>query len=450
MTRKMTRRDFLRGAAFVSAAAIVDPGASIRWFGEFSKPASLPGKAAWLLVSEFSEYLNRQLGQIPDPGSDDEIPTEFFTSGYTQDQLELDLQNGALRNGFPWGLADTHTLGGIPDTRNVTIDEDGSAILTIRRPTPEQLSAWQANPEKKALIQEGEKNGVEMKLSVAALTGRLPTELHSIEASITPPQGIQAGDLKTGMVGTGWSFWTLPDDERLLQELVKRKVPAKETQEILLRVNTLEEDIGEFSLGRPSTALGYPMWVSFLGGQVMTFMAGRKTFTKLCPRADIMHMLYEPFDLPARPLMPLLADRTLSGWLKAQGRDSAEWLKEPLRVKMEIGEEIYDPTREAMVAPMTFSLYGKPLTPTATRGFAGFETDRTGSTAANLSVTRIRTVGGDWISIPRTFIVDFCSSMIHKVEGETDHVRFSNIVITRREDAPSGGPYLDLGDLRER
>ncbi len=436
MTTLMTRRDFLRRAVLASALTILDPTASIRRLDEFSTPSALSKKDAPRAVSEFKP-LSQWLDQAPGPSSDDEIPTEFFSSGYTQAQLEQAWQRGDLRNGFPWGLADTHTLGGLPDLRNVTIDKDGSAILTIRRPTPQELSDWQANSEERALIQEGEKNGVEMRLSVAALTGRLPTDVQSIEASITPPRGIQTGDLTEGMVGTGWSFWTLPDNERLTKELVKSQVPAKEAQDIVLRVGTLEEDVGEFALGRPSTQLGYPLWVSVLGGQIMTFMAGRKTFTKQCPRADIMHMLYEPFDFPARPLMPLLRDNTLTGWLSGQGGDHIEWPKNPLRVKMEIGEETYDPTRDAMVAPMTFSLYDKPLTPTVTRSFAGFESDRTGSTAANLSVTRIRTLEGDWISIPRTFIIDFCSSSQHKVEGETDHVRFSNLIITRRHDPPS-------------
>ncbi len=437
MTRQMTRRDFLRRAGFGTAAAILDPTATIRWFSQLSKPGAWSRTDAFVPVSEFSHHLMQWLDQTPEPSSDDEIPTEFFTSGYTQDRLEEAWKKGDLTNGFPWGLADTHTLGGIPDPKNVKIDKDGSAILTVRRPTPQELSDWEADSEKRALIREGEKNGVEMKLSVAAFTGRLPTDTQSIEASITPPQGIQTGDLKAGMVGTGWTLWTLPDLEGLTRELAKVGVPTKEIQEITLLIGITEEDIGEFSLGRPSLDLGYPLWASMLGGQIMTFMAGRKTATKQSPKADIMQMLFEPFDFPARPLMPLLSDRTVSGWLSEHVGDRNESLRKPLKVRLEIGKQVYDPTRDAMVAPMTFSLNDKPLTPTATGNFPGFETDKTGSTPANMSLTRIRILKGEWVSIPRKFVIDFCSSSKHKVEGEADDVRFSNVIITRRKDSPS-------------
>jgi hypothetical protein len=436
MTIQMTRRDFLSQAGLGTAAAILNPTAAIRWFSELPKPATASGTRAFASVSGFSEQFIQWLEQTPEPPSDAEIPTQFFSSGYTQDMLEQAWASGDLTNGFSWGLADTHTLGGIPDPKNVTIDKDGSAVLTIRRPTPQELSDWQANSETSALLREGEKNGIEMKLSVAAFSGRLPTDTQSLEASITPPQGIQTGDLKVGMVGTGWTFWTLTDLERLTSELAKTGATAQEMQEISSRVNAAEEDIGEFSLGRPTLEMGYPLWVTVLSGQIMTFMAGRKTFTKRCPRADIMQMLYEPFDFPARPLMPLLADRTVSGWLSEHVGDRTGSFRVPLKVKLEIGKEAYDPTRDAMVAPMTFSLNDKPLTPTATANFAGFETDKTGSTPANLSLTRIRTQRGDWVSIPRRFIIDFCSSGKHKVEGEMDQVRFSDVIITRRKDSP--------------
>lgn len=435
MTIRLTRRAFLRQAGFGTAAAMLDPTAVIRWFSEFPKPVLSPKTKVSLATFEFAKHLV-QWSASPEAPSDDEIPTQFFSSGYTQDQLEKAWASGDLTNGFPWGVADTHTLGGIPDPKNVTIDNDGSAVLTIRRPTPQELSDWQADAGTSALLREGEKNGIEMKLAVAAFTGRLPTDAQSIEASITPPQGIQTGDLKVGMVGIGWTFWTLPDLERLTSELTKVGASAQEIQEISSRVNIAEEDIGEFSLGRPTLELGYPLWITILGGQIMTFMAGRKTFTKRCPRADIMQMLYEPFDFPARPLMPLLMDRTISGWLSEHVGDRTGSVRTPFKVKLEIGKEVYDSTRDAMAAPMTFSLNDKPLTPTATSNFPGFEIDKTGSTPANLSLTRLRTREGEWVSIPRRFIIDFCSSSRRKVEGETDQVRFSNVIITRRKDSP--------------
>ncbi len=207
MTCQITRRVFLQRAAIMSSAAIVSPARSIDWLTDFTKSAGLGRNAASTGISESSRHHTGELGQR-EVISDDEIPTRFFSAGYTQDQFDQGLQKGDLKNGFPWGLADTHTLGGIPDARNITIDQDGSAVLSIRRPTSQEWTDWQTDSEKARLITEGAKNGVEMKLSVAALTGRLPTDVQSIEASITPPHGIQTGNLSAGIVGTGWSFWT--------------------------------------------------------------------------------------------------------------------------------------------------------------------------------------------------------------------------------------------------
>jgi hypothetical protein len=430
MTEQITRRLFLQRVALGITAAILDPHRVLGWRGEsFSKGINAVTTDALPpsdLLSQFREWLEVNGDTIPDEA----IPTKFFHPGYTQDMLQEAWRNRDLVNGFPWGLADTHTLGGIPDQKNVAVDNDGSAVLTVRRPTSQELVDWESDPEKKALILEGEKNGLEMKLSVAAFTGRLPTDTQSIEASITLSQRVVTGDRTAGMVGISWTLWTQPDVERLAANLANLQVPPEENLEICSRVSNsnLEEDIAEFGLDEPSLEMGDPLVLRIIGGSILLFIAGRKTVTQKCPNADILHVLREPIDVD---IPPQLTNATIRGWLSQNGGSPDQVLRQPLKVMLEIGARVYDPTRDAMVVPMHFSLNGIPLTPTAAREFPGFENDKGGNTPPNLSIWQIRTKQGDWVTIPRKFIINLCSSTRAVVKGETDHVRFSNVVITR-------------------
>ena len=194
-------------------------------------------------------------------------------------------------------------------------------------------------------------------------------------------------------------------------------------------ISELEEDIAEFGLGEPSLERGDPLLLKIIGGQVLLFMGGRKTTTQKCLWADIMHVLREPLtvDIP-----PILTNATIRGWLSQNGEDPEQVLRQPLRVKLEIGTEVYDSTRDAMVVPMSFWLNDKLLTPTRLSDFPGFENDPTGNFPSNLFVWRTRTKSGSWVPIPRKFTINLCSTTRAVVKGETDSVRFSNILITRR------------------
>ena len=162
----------------------------------------------------------------------------------------------------------------------------------------------------------------------------------------------------------------------------------------------------------------------------MTFMAGRKTATRKFPRADIMHVLFEPIDTTI-PFWFFWHDQTLRGWLAQRGVNTTRLFTQPLHGKWDIGQEMYDETRDAMVVPMTFRLNDQLLRPTAIANFPGFEDDPTGSTVPNLSIWKIRTRSGKWLAVPRKFIVSFCPSARHTVKGEKDYVRVSNLLITR-------------------
>ena len=431
MTQQITRRLFLQRIALGITSATLNPYAGFKWLSDELPQGVIAARTRALTFSEsvgqFKEFQEQDSAPIPD----EEIPTRFFYPGYTQDMLQEAWRNGSLANGFPWGLADTHTLGGIPDPKNVVVDQDGGAVLTIRRPTAQELADWQANSAIRTLILEGEKNKLEMKLSVAAFTGRVPTDVQSIEASITLPQRVVRGDPTAGMIGTGWTLWMLPDLERLAASLANLGVPPEENLAICSRVDhsELEEDIAEFGLGEPSPEWGDPLVLRMIGGGLLIFMAGRKTATQKCPRADIVQVLREPidFDIP-----PQLTNATIRGWLSQNGENQDQLLRQPLQVKFEIGTPVYDPTRDVMAVPMSFWLNGKLLTPTAQGEYPGFENDKGGNTPANLSIWRIRTNQGDWVTIPRKFIIDFCSTTRAVVQGETDNVRFSNLIITRR------------------
>ncbi len=431
MTARLTRRLFLRRMAQWTLAASFAPYGDVSLtlgpFVEGTFPFK-PGEWRSLAPTASLERKTRSLA----PVSDEAIPTQFFGPGFTQTQLQQAWSNGDLINGFPWGLADVHTMGGIPLQSNVAIDQDGSAVLSIRRPTPLELAAWLEDSEKKSFILEGEKNRLDMRLGVAAFSGRLPTDTKSVEATITLPQRIVERDPQKGMVGIGFALWTLPDMERLAGNLRGMGLSAEEIKEFGQRVSKceLEEDIAEFSLGEPTLELGYPLWVRLLGGLTATFMAGRKTATQKCPRADIMQVFYEPIEAS----VPFLArDRTITGWVAQNGGPQNQVLgHQPLRVRLEIGKDVYDPTRDSMVVPMSFFLENKFLTPTVTRSFAGFENDPSGKTIPNMSIWRLKTKRGDWVTIPRMFVVNFCSNATRVVTGNTDWIRFSNITITRQ------------------
>lgn len=417
MNEPITRREFLRRAAM--GAVLV----------------AFPPRDAWqqfdtLTMAEAREFVMRA-EQAP-PISDDDIPTRFFHAGYTQQHLDAAWANGDLVNGFSYGLIDTGTLGGVPTQSNVSIDDDGSARLTLRRPTDEEWSAWNRDPNIRALILEGEENRLEMKLAAAAFHGRIPTDVHSIEANITLSQRAITRDPNVGMSGTAWTFWTQPDLERLAAMLRAHGASEEDLRDVGKRIGAdwFEEDIAEFSLGEARADLGYPLWIRFLGGQVITFLSGRKTATRQFPRVDIMRALFEPLDASVPPLF-FLREQTLSGWLAKSGETFT--LTQPLRAKLEIGAEVYDATRDAMVVPMTFRLNDQPLNPVAVRHYPGLENDPTGSAPPNLSLWKIRARAGVWVTIPRTFILNFCSAGKHLVTGTRDYVRVSDLVITRRK-----------------
>jgi hypothetical protein len=430
MAQKITRRLFLQRIALGISTVTFEPQAAFKWLSDELPQGVFDARTRAATFSESLGQFKEFLGQNSASVSDEEIPTRFFYPGYTQDMLNEAWRNGALVNGFPWGLADTHTLGGIPDPRNVAVGQDGSAVLTIRRPLAKELADWQADSAIRTMLLEGEKNKLEMRLSVAAFTGRLPTDVQSVEASITLPQRVVTGDHTAGMIGTGWTLWTLPDVERLAANLANLGVPPEENLAVCSRVShsELEEDIAEFGLGEPSAEWGDPLVLRIIGGGLLIFMAGRKTATQKCPRADIVHVLREPLDFA---IPPQLTNATIRGWLSQNGENQEQSLRQPLRVKFEIGAPVYDPTRDVMAVPMSFWLNGKLLTPTAQREYPGFENDKGGDTPANLSIWQIRTKRGDWVTIPRKFIIDFCSSTRAVVQGETDNVRFSNLIITR-------------------
>jgi hypothetical protein len=69
----------------------------------------------------------------------------------------------------------------------------------------------------------------------------------------------------------------------------------------------------------------------------------------------IVNLSDEPIDATLPPLFPW-ADQTMRGWLAKSGANTERILTKSLRVRMEIGTEVYDATRDAMVAPMTFWL----------------------------------------------------------------------------------------------
>lgn len=437
MTGKITRRVFIKQAAFGLFAASLDPFRGYGWFRqEFSRATATPSRArsGFALARPFGGSVEQKRALIPD----DKIPTQFFTPGYTLAQLEEAWQNGDLVSGFPYGLMDTHTVGGVPDTKNVTIDEsNGSAVLSIRHLTAEELEELQAVPWKKDLMDEGTKNGLDMQLSMAAFFGRLPTDTRSIEANITLPRRFQTDDPNAGMVGINWSLWTIPDIDRLAANLADLGVPEDENKQICSRIFTsnLEEDIAEMSIAEPSLVWGDPFVLKLIGGHILLFMAGRKTPTQKYAKADIMHVLREPlsFTVPAG-----LTQGTIRGWLAQNGENSDQALKRPLRVRMDIGAEVYDPTRDAMVVPMSFRLNDILLTPMASGEYPGFEQDKGGNTTPNLSIWRIRTRQGDWVTIPRQFIINFGSiNRPGRVWGEKDEVRFSNVVITRQSPVAS-------------
>lgn len=417
MNEQITRREFLRRAAIGAAVVAFNPADAWRRVNS--------------LAPESTRARVRRAESEPQLILDDDIPTRFFHAGYTQQDLDVAWQNGDLVNGFAYGLIDTGTLGGVPAQSNVSIAEDGSARLTLRRPTEEEWSTWNRDPNIRALILKGEQNKLEMKLASAAFYGRIPTDVQSIEASITLPQRAIARDPNVGMSGTAWTFWTQPDVERLAAMLRAHGASADELRDIGKRIGAdwFEEDIAEFSLGEARADLGYPLWIRFLGGQVITFLSGRKTATRQFPRVDIMHALFEPLDASVPPLF-FLQEQTLSGWLAKFGETFTP--QQPLRAKLEIGAEVYDATRDAMVAPMTFRLNDVPLNPVAVRNYPGLENDPTGSAPANLSLWKIRARDGAWVTIPRTFILNFCSAGKHRVTGTSDYVRVSNLLITRR------------------
>ena len=437
MSDKITRRAFLKRAAFGAFTIGMDP---LKGYNLFSQqlmqeaPTARAGARPSLAAGrQFRASLEQSRVLVPD----DEIPTSFFTPGYTQAHLEDAWQNGDLVNGFPYGLIDTHTLGGVPDTRNVNIDEkDGSAVLTVRRLGTLEMADIEAVPWKKALMLEGEKNGLDMLLSVAAFYGRMPTDTQSMEATITLPQRILTGDPNVGMVGTGWTLWTIPDIERLAANLTNLGVPEDENAQIRARVfsSFLEEDIAEMGIAEPSLTWGDPLVLRLIGGHMLFFMAGRKTPTQKYGKADIMHILREPLSIN---VPPGITYGTIKGWLSQNGANVDQVFNRPLKVRLDIGAEIYDPTRDAMVAPMSFRLNDKLLTPKATGEFPGFEQDKAGNTTPNLSIWKIKTRHGDWVAIPRQFIIDFGSiNRAGGVRGVTDSVRFSNVVITRRAETP--------------
>ncbi len=436
MTAKITRRNFLRRVALGAAAAALAGQVDLRWLGgELLSSAAAAGVDGSLLrPGHWGEIGARQSLDVV---SDDEIPTEFFRSGYTQDRFENALQTGDLVVGFPYGLIDTHTKGGVPFPKSVTIDEnDGSAVLTVRRMTPLELEDLELIPSIRALMLDGEKNGLFMGVSVAALTGRLPTDLRSIEATIALPQRVITGNPNVGMVGVGWTLWTLPDVKRLAANLERLGVPLDEASQICWRVENsfLEEDVAEMGIAEPSVTLGDPLMLRLFGGHILFFMAGRKTPTQKHPKADIMHMLREPLALD---IPPGLSRLTIRGWLAQNGENQDQALRRPLKVRMDIGAEVYDPTRDAMVVPMEFRLNGQLLTPSAVQEFPGFEVDKGGNTIPNLSIWKIRTRHGDWVTIPRHFIIDYGTlNRAGPVIGETDWMRFSNIIITRGTASP--------------
>ncbi|MBI4788606.1 MAG: hypothetical protein HY782_16360 [Chloroflexi bacterium] len=422
----------------VGAAAItLNPLQAARSFDaalEQETFAARPGRNRMAFdARRFQALLEQEPKAIPD----DQIPTAFFNPGYTQARLEEAWQNGDLANGFPYGLIDTHTLGGMPEQANVHVDpQDGSAVLTVRRLKAAERAEIDAVEWKKALMLEGENNGLDMDLSVAAFWGRLPTDLQSVECTITLPGRIVTGDPAVGMVGVGWTLWTLPDIERLAANLANLGVSPEENAQITARVYSsyLEEDIAEMGIAEPSVAWGDPLLLRIIGGHMLFFMAGRKTPTAKAPVADVMHVLREPLaiDVP-----PGLTYATIRGWLAQDGTNQDQALKRPLRVRMDLGAQVYDPTRDAMAVPITFRLNDQLLTPTATRDFPGFEDDKGGNTTANLSIWRIRTRQGDWVTIPRNFVIDYGSiNRAGWVRGETDSVRFGNVIITRRAAAP--------------
>jgi|GEM_PF-3347056 len=423
MSEKITRRAFLQRAALGMFAVTLDPAGVFRWINRIELPRF------WHGVTSGGEPTEQEGLPIADA----DIPTRFFYPGYTQKQLDQAWARGDLRNGFSYGLVDTQTLGGIPVQQNVTIDDDGSARLTLRRATDLEWATWNADPNIRDLILTAEKNKLEMRLAAAVFCGRLPTDLQSFEASITLPQRVISGDPRVGMTGTAWAVWTQPDMERLTAMLRVANASEDEIRDIGKRIGShfFEEDLLEFSLGEPTAELGYPLWARWLGGQFITFLAGRKTATQNFPRVDLMHALFEPMDVAIPPLF-FWHHQTLRGWLAQQGKDTTRILTQPLRGKLEIGSEVYDATRDAMVVPMTFRLNDYVLNPTAIADFPGLENDPTGSLPANLSIWKIRTRAGIWIPVPRQFIVSFCSSARHNVKGTSDYVRVSNIIITRK------------------
>jgi hypothetical protein len=417
MNEPITRREFLRRAAIGAAMVAFHPADAWRRIDRI-----MPEQTRARVARAEAE---------PRLILDDDILTRFFHAGYTQQDLVAAWANGDLVNGFTYGLIDTGTLGGVPVPSNVSIEEDGSARLTLRRPTEEEWSAWNRDPNIRALILKGEENKLEMKLASAAFHGRIPTDVQSIEARITLPQRALTRDPDVGMSGTAWTFWTQPDMERLAAMLRARGASEDEMRDIGKRIGAdwFEEDIAEFSLGEARADLGYPLWVRFLGGQVITFLSGRKIATRQFPRVDIMRVLFEPLDVNPS-LLFFLQEQTMSGWLAKYGETFT--LTQPLHAKLEIGAEVYDATRDAMVVPMTFRLNGVPLEPVAVRHYPGLENDPTGSAPSNLSLWKIRTRDGAWVTIPRAFILNFCSSGKHRVTGTSDYVRVSDLRITRR------------------
>lgn len=435
MWDRITRRVFIKRASIGIFSACLDPSKAYDWLSQqLATRATADGDTYWRYLASWRQFqaLWEQTERLV---PDDEIPTRYFTPGYTQTQLQNAWLNGDLVNGFPYGLIDTHTLGGVPDAQNVNVDEtDGSAILSIHRLTTRELQDLDAVPWKKELMLEGKKNGLDMELSVAAFFGRLPTDIQSIEATITLPQRILTGDPNVGMVGDGWTLWTIPDIERLKANLTNLGVPPDENAHICSRVfsSFLEEDIAEMGIAEPSTLAGDPLVLRLMGGHMLFFMAGRKTPTQKYAKADIMHILREPLaiDIP-----PDILSGTIRGWLAQNGGNADQVLKRPLRVSMDIGDEVYDSTRDAMVVPMRFRLNDGLLTPKATGNFPGFEKDPGGNTTPNLSIWKIKTRQGDWVNIPRQFIIDFGSiNRAGRVQGDTDSVRFGNVIITRRKE----------------